>query len=139
VPASTPAPVVEVSDMMDPLSHLYHIFEKIKKQVIEWGEDANWKIDVFLLPNEEGPPSSSMPGQHSSGGGPHPISRMDSMDGRRPVQSMQDIEMGHGRRHRNPNIRLRLLYHALSILTLISMSSWHSYKIASIHASATTQ
>ncbi|KAG0212550.1 hypothetical protein BGX31_001474 [Mortierella sp. GBA43] len=108
---STPssAPVVEVSDMMDPLSHLYHIFEKIKKQVIEWGEDANWKIDVFLLPSEEGQPSSGAPtpmhgpplgpmhhGPQSSGGG-HSSSRADlSESPRRHVHGSQDVEMGHG-------------------------------------------
>ncbi|KAF9115800.1 hypothetical protein BGX27_006412 [Mortierella sp. AM989] len=52
--AAPAAPIVEISDSLDPLSHLSHIFEKIRKQVIEWGEDANWKIDVFLLPNEDG-------------------------------------------------------------------------------------
>ncbi|KAF9118321.1 hypothetical protein BGW39_001289 [Mortierella sp. 14UC] len=30
-------------------------------QVIEWGEDANWKIDVFLLPNEDGAPTPGLP------------------------------------------------------------------------------
>ncbi|KAG0332215.1 hypothetical protein BG004_001336, partial [Podila humilis] len=44
---------LDVEDAMDPLSHLSSIFDKIRKQVIEWGEDANWKIDVFLLPNED--------------------------------------------------------------------------------------
>ncbi|KAF9353133.1 hypothetical protein BGX26_009087 [Mortierella sp. AD094] len=58
VTAPPPAPIVEISDSLDPLSHLSHIFEKIRKQVIEWGEDANWKIDVFLLPNEDGTPAS---------------------------------------------------------------------------------
>ncbi|KAF9173921.1 Protein phosphatase 2C 1 [Mortierella sp. AD010] len=56
--ASPQAPIVEISDSLDPLSHLSHIFEKIRKQVIEWGEDANWKIDVFLLPNEDGTTAS---------------------------------------------------------------------------------
>jgi len=45
------------TESLDPLSHLTHIFDKIRKQVIEWGEDANWKIDVFLLPNEDGVPA----------------------------------------------------------------------------------
>ncbi|KAG0052504.1 hypothetical protein BGZ83_002489 [Gryganskiella cystojenkinii] len=56
VPAESYNEVVKVSepaDRLDPLSHLGSIFDKIRKQVIEWGEDANWKIDVFLLPNEE--------------------------------------------------------------------------------------
>ncbi|GJJ77881.1 hypothetical protein EMPS_10240 [Entomortierella parvispora] len=63
IPTETPvdasySQVVEIEDdpvsgPMDPLSHLSTIFDKIRRQVIEWGEDANWKIDVFLLPNDE--------------------------------------------------------------------------------------
>ncbi|KAF9088596.1 hypothetical protein BGX29_000205 [Mortierella sp. GBA35] len=62
IPSSTPlaSPTTDPSQTLDPLSHLTHIFDKIRKQVIEWGEDANWKIDVFLLPNEDGGPT---PGQ----------------------------------------------------------------------------
>ncbi|KAG0285972.1 hypothetical protein BGZ96_009865 [Linnemannia gamsii] len=51
----------ESAESLDPLSHLTHIFDKIRKQVIEWGEDANWKIDVFLLPNEDGAPTPGLP------------------------------------------------------------------------------
>ncbi|KAF8983758.1 hypothetical protein BGZ46_009634 [Entomortierella lignicola] len=70
-PESIPAPIVEISDSLDPLSHLSHIFEKIRKQVIEWGEDANWKIDVFLLPNEDGTIAS---GTAPSAPAPTPVS-----------------------------------------------------------------
>ncbi|KAI1304439.1 hypothetical protein EDD11_005100 [Mortierella claussenii] len=59
--APSPPPSVEMPESLDPLSHLSHIFEKIRKQVIEWGEDANWKIDVFLLPNEENSLNSTGP------------------------------------------------------------------------------
>ncbi|KAG0337082.1 hypothetical protein BG000_005853 [Podila horticola] len=52
---------LDVEDALDPLSHLSSIFDKIRKQVIEWGEDANWKIDVFLLPNEDQANGQSTP------------------------------------------------------------------------------
>ncbi|KAF9994419.1 hypothetical protein BGZ65_009954, partial [Modicella reniformis] len=109
----SPTPVVEVSDVMDPLSHLSHIFEKIRKQVIEWGEDANWKIDVFLLPNEDGttPSGAPVPPQSMSGPPlrPYGVSsippsgsakgpRLDMGSPRRPGQGTQDIEMGQGTR-----------------------------------------
>ncbi|KAF9920353.1 hypothetical protein FBU30_009839 [Linnemannia zychae] len=55
------AETTESGESLDPLSHLTHIFDKIRKQVIEWGEDANWKIDVFLLPNEDGAPTPGLP------------------------------------------------------------------------------
>ncbi|KAF9196483.1 hypothetical protein BGZ50_000103 [Haplosporangium sp. Z 11] len=96
------APVVEVSDSLDPLSHLTHIFEKIRKQVIEWGEDANWKIDVFLLPNEDG--TASTPGLAMGSDtqllspAPPPASapRIDLTDSpRRQVKEIKDVDKGH--------------------------------------------
>ncbi|KAF9901081.1 hypothetical protein EC991_006546 [Linnemannia zychae] len=60
-PSAETAEAAESSESLDPLSHLTHIFDKIRKQVIEWGEDANWKIDVFLLPNEDSAPTPGLP------------------------------------------------------------------------------
>ncbi|KAG0256366.1 hypothetical protein BG011_004596 [Mortierella polycephala] len=105
IPASSPqelGPVVEVSDSLDPLSHLTHIFEKIRKQVIEWGEDANWKIDVFLLPNEDG--SASTPGLAMGSDTqilspvppPAAAPRIDLTDSpRRQVKEIKDVDKSH--------------------------------------------
>ncbi|KAG9061404.1 hypothetical protein KI688_007390 [Linnemannia hyalina] len=60
-PIAESAEAMDSAESLDPLSHLTHIFDKIRKQVIEWGEDANWKIDVFLLPNEDGVPTPGLP------------------------------------------------------------------------------
>ncbi|KAF9153243.1 hypothetical protein BG015_003803 [Linnemannia schmuckeri] len=60
-PVAESAETGDSAESLDPLSHLTHIFDKIRKQVIEWGEDANWKIDVFLLPNEDGAPTPGLP------------------------------------------------------------------------------
>ncbi|KAG0279267.1 hypothetical protein BGZ95_001797 [Linnemannia exigua] len=60
-PGAETTEAAESAESLDPLSHLTHIFDKIRKQVIEWGEDANWKIDVFLLPNEDGAPTPGLP------------------------------------------------------------------------------
>ncbi|CAO3569771.1 unnamed protein product [Mortierella alpina] len=60
-PVAAPEAVAETSETVDPLSHLSHIFDKIRRQVVEWGEDANWKIDVFLLPTEDGAPAPGLP------------------------------------------------------------------------------
>ncbi|KAH7047207.1 hypothetical protein BKA57DRAFT_465327 [Linnemannia elongata] len=60
-PIAESAEATDSAESLDPLSHLTHIFDKIRKQVIEWGEDANWKIDVFLLPNEDGAPTPGLP------------------------------------------------------------------------------
>ncbi|CAG8840527.1 9278_t:CDS:2, partial [Racocetra persica] len=35
------------------IAHLESIFEAVKKQVSIWGENARWKIDLVLLPDEE--------------------------------------------------------------------------------------
>ncbi|KAF9425234.1 hypothetical protein BGZ94_007722 [Podila epigama] len=53
MPVSRHEEPLDVEDAQDPLSHLTSIFDKIRQQVIEWGETANWKIDVFLLPNDD--------------------------------------------------------------------------------------
>ncbi|KAG0351274.1 hypothetical protein BGZ54_003340 [Gamsiella multidivaricata] len=100
---SSPVPVVDMPEPMDPLSHLSEIFEKIKKQVIEWGEDANWKIDVFLLPNEDGsipdgdaPAQAGPLGRSSQDVAPVAPPRMGLTDiPRPPGRDIQDVEMRH--------------------------------------------
>ncbi|RIB04332.1 hypothetical protein C2G38_2149069 [Gigaspora rosea] len=58
------------------IAHLESIFEAVKRQVSIWGENARWKIDLVLLPDEETEsqnqtiedminPTSSTAGNHS--------------------------------------------------------------------------
>ncbi|KAF0496493.1 hypothetical protein F8M41_020938 [Gigaspora margarita] len=58
------------------IAHLESIFEAVKRQVSIWGENARWKIDLVLLPDEETEsqnqtiedminPTSSTAGHHS--------------------------------------------------------------------------
>ncbi|KAF9948475.1 hypothetical protein BGZ72_009633 [Mortierella alpina] len=96
-PVAAPEAVAETSETVDPLSHLSHIFDKIRRQVVEWGEDANWKIDVFLLPTEDGAPAPGLPIPNSPVPPPSvktdlvPSARRSFMDNKEP-----NIEHGRG-------------------------------------------
>ncbi|KAF8933795.1 hypothetical protein BGZ47_010696 [Haplosporangium gracile] len=103
-PIAESAETGDSAESLDPLSHLTHIFDKIRKQVIEWGEDANWKIDVFLLPNEDGAPTPGLPphdpqllsqGPATPARVPVPPSRID-LTGSPPRFSggVQDMDVG---------------------------------------------
>ncbi|KAF9437113.1 hypothetical protein BGZ76_001943 [Entomortierella beljakovae] len=105
------APVVEISDTLDPLSHLSHIFEKIRKQVIEWGEDANWKIDVFLLPNEDGTPNSgtsnSAPPSATTRSAPHDTAPRRIEPRANSPSQIIEIDSDNGKYRSSPHFALQ--------------------------------
>ncbi|KAF9985093.1 hypothetical protein BGZ75_003357 [Mortierella antarctica] len=95
-PVAAPEAVAETSETVDPLSHLSHIFDKIRRQVVEWGEDANWKIDVFLLPTEDGAPAPGLPIPNSPI--PPPLVKADlAPSPRRSFMDNKEPNMDHGR------------------------------------------
>ncbi|KAG9321401.1 hypothetical protein KVV02_007237 [Mortierella alpina] len=94
-PVAAPEAVAETSETVDPLSHLSHIFDKIRRQVVEWGEDANWKIDVFLLPTEDGAPPPGLPIPNSPI--PPPLVKADlAPSPRRSFMDSKEPNMDHG-------------------------------------------